>query len=218
MTRSARAHDRVTTAAALVLAAAALALGVTACGSGSDSPGADHTSLGGIPTNTPTPTVTPQVVPSVSAKTIIDAAKAGDLNGFVSAVTAAGLDKVLGQGIPYTVLVPNDQAFKDLGLADLLKNVAKAKTVLGYHILPAEDLKVAKIKDGQEVATYLGYPVRFNVKDGAVMVNDANVVKVIEGPDWSILVIDKVLDPPIFATPEASVPPTEMPTPGTTAP
>ncbi len=38
--------------------------------------------------------------------------------------------------------------------------------------------------------------MRFTVKDGAVMVNDANVVKVIEGPSWSIFVIDKVLQPP----------------------
>ena len=76
--------------------------------------------------------------------------------------------------------------------------------MLGYNIIPVEDLKISEIEDGQEVATYLGYPVRFTVKDGAVMVNDANVVKVIEGPSWSIFVIDKVLQPPHYVTPEAS--------------
>jgi uncharacterized surface protein with fasciclin (FAS1) repeats len=205
-----RRQGRAVRAAALALLAAALVL-AAACGSSSPAP--EHTALGGIPTNTPTPTVTPQVVPSVSAGNILEAAKAGDLQSFVSAVAAAGLDKALGQGIPYTVLVPTDQAFKDMGLAELLKSVPKAKTVLGYHIIPAEDLKLGKIKDGQKVATYLGYPVRFNVKDGAVMVNDANVVKVIEGKDWSIFVIDKVLDPPVFATPEASVSASEAPAP-----
>jgi uncharacterized surface protein with fasciclin (FAS1) repeats len=203
-------HGRAATAAVLVLAAAALVSAAAACGNSGSQPDTQH-SLGGIPTNTPTPTITPQVVPSVSATTIVEAARSGDLKDFVSAVAAAGLDKVLGQGIPYTVLAPNDQAFKDLGLADLIKNLPKAKTVLGYHIIPVEDLKIDQIKDGQEVATYLGYNVRFNVKDGAVMVNDANVVKVIEGPDWSIFVIDKVLQPPAFATPEASVPATPAP-------
>jgi uncharacterized surface protein with fasciclin (FAS1) repeats len=206
-------QDRAVRAGVLSLLAAALVLAAAACGGSSGSPDAQHTALGGIPTNTPTPTVTPQVVPSVSAGKILEAAQAGDLKSFVSAVAAAGLDKALGQGIPYTVLVPTDQAFKDMGLAELLKSVPKAKTVLGYHIIPAEDLRIGKIKDGQEMATYLGYPVRFNVKDGAVMVNDANVVKVIEGKDWSIFVIDKVLDPPLFATPEASVPPSEAPAP-----
>ena len=36
------------------------------------------------------------------------------------------------------------------------------------------------------------------------MVNDANVVQVIEGPTWSIFVIDKVLVPPVI---EASASP-----------
>jgi uncharacterized surface protein with fasciclin (FAS1) repeats len=202
-------RGRVTGAAAVLLIVAALAAVAAGCGgSGSASPSA-HPTLGGIPTFTPTPTVTPQVVPSVSAQTIVDAAKAGDLKGFVAAAAAAGLDAALKQNIPYTILAPNDQAFADLGLAQLIKNVPKAEAVMGYHVIPAEDLKIARIKNGQEASTYLGYPVRFTVKDGAVMVNDANVVKVIEGPTWSIFVIDKVLQPPLSAT----LPPVASPSP-----
>ena len=198
--------------AVLLLVAAALMLTAAACGGASENPGGDE-GPGGMPTYTPTPTVTPQVVPSVSAGTIVDAAKAGDLKGFVTAVAAAGLDSVLKQGIPYTILAPNDEAFKELGLEELIKNVPEAKTVMGYAVIPAENLKISEIEDGQEVATYLGYPVRFTVKDGAVMVNDANVVKVIEGPTWSIFVIDRVLQPPHYVTPEASVPASEAPAP-----
>jgi uncharacterized surface protein with fasciclin (FAS1) repeats len=142
----------------------------------------------------------------VSADTLLDAARAGDLGGFLSAVGAAGLDAALKNEIPYTILAPDDEAFKSLGLEQFIKNVPEAKTVMGYHVIPAEDLRIADIEDGQEVSTYLGYPVRFTVKDGAVMVNEANVVKVIEGPTWSIFVVDKVLQPPHFVTPEASVP------------
>lgn len=211
---SRRTHRRGRTgvpAAVLLLIAAVLAVTLAACGGTEETPGGGDEGPGGIPTSTPTPTVTPQVVPSVSAGAIVDAARQDGLKGFAAAVAAAGLDAVLRQEIPYTILAPNDEAFKDLGLEDLIKDVPQAKTVMGYHVIPAEDLKIARIEDGQEVATYLGYPVRFTVKDGAVMVNDANVVKVIEGPTWSIFVIDKVLQPPHYVTPEASEPSAPLP-------
>jgi len=199
-----RRVGRARAAAGLLLAA--LLLTAAACGGSSATSGATQSpeGPGGIPTNTPTPTVTPLVVPSVSAHTVLDAARAADLRGFVTSVGAAGLDAVLKQGIPYTILAPDDEAFRSLGLEQLIKDLPRVKTVMGYHVIPAEDLKVAKIEDGEEVATYLGYPVRFTVKDGALMVNDANVVKVIEGPDWSIFVIDRVLRPPDFVTPGAT--------------
>jgi uncharacterized surface protein with fasciclin (FAS1) repeats len=195
-----------TRAAVMLLLAAALVLTAAACGGSADTPGASSSpeGPGGMPTNTPTPTVTPQVVPSVSASTLLDAVRAGDLKGFAAAVAAAGLDSLLKKDIPYTILAPNDEAFKSLGLEQLIKDVPRAKTVMDYHVIPVEDLKVSEIQDGYEAATYLGYPVRFTVKDGAVMVNDANVVKVIEGPSWSIFVIDKVLQPPSSITPEAT--------------
>jgi uncharacterized surface protein with fasciclin (FAS1) repeats len=63
--------------------------------------------------------------------------------------------------------------------------------------VPTEDLKLADIKDGQTVMSFEGSPLTFTVNGGAVMVNDANVVQVIEGPSWSIFVIDKVLVPPV---------------------
>ncbi len=212
--RALRGAARPPRVAALVLGAALL-LTAAACGGTSQGPAASKSpeGPGGMPTYTPTPAVTPLVVPSLSAGTLLDAAKAGDLKAFLAAVAGAGLDPVLRQDIPYTILAPDDEAFRSLSLEQLVKDAPRIKTVMGYHVIPAEDLKVAKIKDGQEVPTYLGYPVRFTVKDGALMVNDANVVKVIEGPSWSIFVIDKVLQPPHFATPEASEPASAVPAP-----
>ena len=202
-----RRGGRAPVPAGLVLAAALL-LTAAACGGSAAAPSASPSpeGPGGMPTYTPTPTVTPLVVPSVPAGTLLDAAKAGDLKAFLAAVAAAGLDSALRQDIPYTILAPGDQAFRSLGLEQLVKDVPRIETVMGYHVIPAEDLKAGRIKDGAEYPTYLGYPVRFTVRDGALMVNDANVVKVVEGPGWSILVIDKVLQPPQFATPEASEP------------
>ena len=70
--------------------------------------------------------------------------------------------------------------------------------------MPTEDLKLADIKDGQKAMTYEGSPLTFTVNGGAVKVNDANVVQVIEGPTWSIFVIDKVLVPSVAGATGAS--------------
>ncbi len=209
-----RRGGRAPVLAGLVLVAALL-LAAAACGGSATGPSASPSpeGPGGMPTYTPTPTVTPVVVPSVSAGTLLDAAKAGDLKAFLAAVAAAGLDSALNQDIPYTILAPDDQAFRSLGLEQLVKDIPRIKTVMGYHVIPAEDLKAGRIEDGAEYPTYLGYPVRFTVRDGALMVNDANVVKVVEGPSWSIFVIDKVLQPPHFATPEASESAAPVPAP-----
>jgi uncharacterized surface protein with fasciclin (FAS1) repeats len=173
-------------AVAAVAVSALIVLAAAGCGSGSTSA-----------SPSPSPTITPKVVPSVSTGTIIEAARAGDLNAFVGAVALAGLQSTLDQNIPFTVFVPSDEAFQSVGLEELKKNLPKLKSVLAYHIVPTEDLKLADIKDGQKAMTFEGSPLRFTVNGGAVMVNDANVVQVIEGPSWSIFVIDKVLTPPV---------------------
>jgi uncharacterized surface protein with fasciclin (FAS1) repeats len=184
-------------AAALSLAAlAAVVLLAAAAGCGTGSPAESPT---------PSPSVTPVVVPSVSTADIVEAAKAGDLNGFVTAVAAAGLDSALKQNIPYTVLAPNDEAFEKVGLDDLLKNITNLKAVVNYHVIPTEKVTLKDLDKGHyQAMTNSGFRVIFTEKDGAVMVNDANVVKVIEGPTWAIWVIDKVLTPPEMATPGAN--------------
>jgi uncharacterized surface protein with fasciclin (FAS1) repeats len=187
-------HRRRSLSVLAALAAAALIVLATAgCGSGSSSA-----------SPTPSPSITPKVVPSVSSGTILKAAQAGDLNAFLGAVALAGLQKTLDQKIPFTVFAPNDEAFKSIGFEQLKQDLPKLKSILAYHIVPTEDLKLADIKNGQKALTYEGSPLTFAVNGGAVMVNDANVVQVIEGPTWSIFVIDKVLVPAVAGATGAS--------------
>ncbi len=183
---------RLSALAALAVAAV-IVLAAVGCGSGSsaESP-------------TSTPSITPKVVPSVSTGTILEAAKAGDLNAFLGAVVLAGLQKTLDQKIPFTVFAPNDEAFKSIGLEELKQDLPKLKSIVAYHIVPTEDIKLADIKNGEKAMSYEGTPLRFTVNGGAVMVNDANVVQVIEGPTWSIFVIDKVLAPTVAGATGAS--------------
>ena len=198
MSRSTRSARRPA-AAALILAALAAALILLAASAGCGSGGTTASSP------TPSPTVTPVVVPSVSTADVIEAAKAGDLNSFLSAVAAAGLNSALRQNIPYTLLAPNDEAFKKIGLSDLLKNITQLKAIVDYHVIPAEKVTLKDLDKGHvQAMTNSGFRVIFTQKDGAVMVNDANVVKIIEGPTWSIFVIDKVLTLPAMATPSAN--------------
>ena len=180
-------------ALAALAVAAVIVLAATGCGSGSSS---------ALPS--PSPSITPKVVPSVSSGTILEAAKAGDLNAFVGAVALAGLQKTLEQKIPFTVFAPNDEAFKSIGLEQLKQDLPKLKSILAYHIVPTEDLKLADIKNGQKAMSYEGSSLTFAVNGGAVKVNDANVVQVIEGPAWTIFVIDKVLAPAVAGMTAAS--------------
>jgi len=189
---------RRTCRSAVAAFAVATVIVLTAAGCGSGSPSASPT---------PSPSITPKVVPSVSTATILEAAKAGDLNAFLGAVALAGLQKTLDQKIPFTVFAPNDQAFKSIGLEQLKQDLPKLKTILAYHVVPTEDLKLADIKNGQKALTYDGTSVTFTVNGSAVKVNDANVVQVIEGPTWSIFVIDKVLVPPEAGATGASASP-----------
>jgi len=187
-------HRRSRPAALTALAMTALIVLVAAgCGSGSSSA-----------SPTPSPSMTPKVVPSVSSGTIIEAAKAGGLDAFLGALALAGLQKTLDQKIPFTVFAPTDEAFRNIGLTELSKDLPKLKSILAYHIVPTENLKLADITNGEKAMSYEGSPVVFTVDGGAVKVNDANVVQVIEGPTWSIFVIDKVLVPAVAGLTGAS--------------
>src|SRR5580658_6565761 len=73
------------------------------------------------------------------SKNIVDTAiAAGNFNTLVAGIKAAGLtDTLTGRG-QFTVFAPTDEAFKKLpsGAWDaLLKDTAKLKAVLSYHVI-----------------------------------------------------------------------------------
>lgn len=169
---------------------AALGMALVGCGSGAST----------TPSPGP-PSVTPSVVPSSTASSILDAAASLHLGAFVQAARAAGLDATLREKIPYTVLAPDDAAFRRMGLDKLVADSPRLEAVMDYNVLPAVDLQLGRVKDGRKVPSLYGSPVTFHVKNGAVRVNDADVLQVVRGPGWSIFVIDRVLTPPVMFTP-----------------
>jgi uncharacterized surface protein with fasciclin (FAS1) repeats len=94
-------------------------------------------------------------------KNIVDTAiAAGNFTTLVAGIKAAGLtDTLKGRG-PFTVFAPTDEAFRKLpsgALDALLKDTAKLKSILNYHVITGHVL-VQDLKSG-DVMTVQGNSV-----------------------------------------------------------
>lgn len=135
------------------------------------------------------------------AKDIVETAvSAGSFETLVAAVKAAGLVETLkGEG-PFTVFAPTDEAFAKLpeGTVETLlkpENKEKLQAVLTYHVVSGKVMAsdVVKLSSAKTVQ---GQEVNVTVKDGAVMIDDAKVVKTdIVCSNGVIHVIDAVILP-----------------------
>jgi uncharacterized surface protein with fasciclin (FAS1) repeats len=111
------------------------------------------------------------------SRNIIDTAiTAGNFATLVAGIKTAGLtEKLSGKG-PFTVFAPTDEAFKKLphgALEALLKDSAKLKAVLSYHVVVGHVL-AKDIKSG-EMMTLQGSSLTASVSSSGVHVNGAHV-------------------------------------------
>ncbi len=136
---------------------------------------------------------------------IVDiAVEAGGFKTFVAAVKAVGLVEILkGQG-PFTIFVPDDDAFKLLPAGtvdDLLKNIPKLKAVLMYHVIPGKftideiaQMKTAKTVQGQEIKIH-GSGL-WHLHMNPIINDDAHITSTdIVAESGIIHVVDRVLMP-----------------------
>lgn len=134
-------------------------------------------------------------------KTVVDVALGSpDHTTLVAALKAGDLVTTLNSpGGIYTVFAPTNAAFDALPpgtVEGLLKPEKKAdlRKVLQHHaavpILATKDMK-----DGETLSMSDGTNVTFHVKDGKVMVNDANIIASIPAVNGIVHVVDKVLVP-----------------------
>lgn len=144
---------------------------------------------------------TPSLNQAGAGENIVQVAEAnGSFKTLTAALKAAGLDKTLASGGPYTVFAPTDAAFAALPegtVEKLLKpeNRALLVKILTYHVVSGENLSTS-LKSGP-VKTLEGAPVRVNVSSTGVTVNTAKVVKAdVKASNGVIHVIDKVMLPP----------------------
>ncbi|MEJ5369756.1 MAG: fasciclin domain-containing protein [Bryobacteraceae bacterium] len=138
-------------------------------------------------------------ITAAPAADIVDTAvSAGSFKTLVKAVQAAGLvDTLKGPG-PFTVFAPTDEAFAKLPagtLESLLANPEQLKQVLTYHVVAGKVMAsdVVKLK---EAKTVQGSAAKIKVSGGAVMIDNAKVVKTdIVCDNGVIHVIDTVIQP-----------------------
>ena len=134
---------------------------------------------------------------SAHAMDIVETAVgAGSFKTLATALGAAGLvDTLKGKG-PFTVFAPTDEAFAKIPKADLealLKDKAKLKAVLTYHVV-AGKVMAADVKAGK-VKTVQGSELNVSTSSG-VMVDNAKVIKTdIVADNGVIHVIDTVIMP-----------------------
>ncbi|HET9215602.1 MAG TPA: fasciclin domain-containing protein [Terriglobia bacterium] len=132
-------------------------------------------------------------------KDIVDTAvSAGTFKTLATALKSAGLiDTLKGTG-PFTVFAPTDEAFAKLPpgtLDSLLKDPAKLKSILLYHVVAGKVLAkdVVTLKSATSVQ---GAAIPISVTGGKVMADNANVVKTdIMAGNGVIHVIDTVILP-----------------------
>jgi uncharacterized surface protein with fasciclin (FAS1) repeats len=112
-------------------------------------------------------------------------------------VRQAGLAETLKASGPYTVFAPTNEAFKAVPAKTMeeLKNPARLKEVLNYHVLPAR-LTAAQVKPGY-VKTAQGGNLALARAGDFVTVEDAMVQTAdIAAVNGVVHTVDRVLLPP----------------------
>ena len=134
-------------------------------------------------------------------KDIVDTAvAAGSFTTLAAALQAAGLVDTLKSEGPFTVFAPTDEAFAKLpaGTVETLlkpENKDQLIAVLTYHVV-AGKVTAEQVVELTSATTVNGQDVTIAVKDGGVMVDNANVIKTdIMTSNGVIHVIDAVILP-----------------------
>ena len=131
---------------------------------------------------------------------IVLAAKAGSFETLAAAINTAGLAALLTSDGPFTVFAPTDAAFANLpaGTVDSLlqkENREQLIDILKYHVVPGR-VYAAEALSAQTAETAQGSRVRFRLRGGNLMVNDANILNAdIEASNGIVHVIDRVIIP-----------------------
>jgi uncharacterized surface protein with fasciclin (FAS1) repeats len=139
------------------------------------------------------------VAQAAPTKDIIETAvAAGSFKTLATALGAAGLVETLKGKGPFTVFAPTDEAFAKLpkGTVEaLLKDKAKLVAILTFHVVSG-DVRAAQVVGLTSAKTVNGQSAPIMVKNGRVMVGNANVVATdIIATNGVIHVVDAVLLP-----------------------
>jgi uncharacterized surface protein with fasciclin (FAS1) repeats len=147
------------------------------CGKKKDAESTDMADSTAVVMDTAVVVETPNIVGVAAANE--------DFSTLVAAVKAAALVETLSSEGPFTVFAPNNAAFAKLPVGTvegLLKpeNVEKLKSILTYHVVAgkfdaATVIEAINANNGKyTVTTVQGGSIVLSLKDGKVMLTDAN--------------------------------------------
>ncbi len=166
---------------------------LAACGKKEEPAAAPPAAAAPAPNAPAPPPLDPKNIVSIAIgskdhTTLVAALKAAD---YVTAVANPG---------PLTVFAPTDAAFAKLpaGTVESLvkpENQDKLKEILKYHVTTSV-YEATNLTDGQVLGMANGGKATIHIKDGKMMINDANVVASVRGSNGVVHVIDGVLLPP----------------------
>lgn len=129
---------------------------------------------------------------------IPETAVAGGFNTLTAAINQAGLFDTLSGPGPFTVFAPTDLAFANFTedeLNAILADKALLTSVLTYHVVPGR-VSANDVVNSTELTTVNGAPLKVEVKDGEVFINNARVIATdVTAANGVIHVIDTVLVP-----------------------
>lgn len=130
---------------------------------------------------------------------VVVASGSPDHTTLVTAIKAAEYVDAMVNAGPFTVFAPTNAAFAALPegtVEGLLKPEMKLtlQDILEYHVAIGV-YKLENLRDGQSLGMANGQNVKFEVSDGKVKINGANVVASVQASNGLIHVIDAVLLP-----------------------
>jgi uncharacterized surface protein with fasciclin (FAS1) repeats len=144
-------------------------------------------------------TAAPAAKTEGEANIVQTAVAAGQFKTLSKLLARAGLVSALEQPGPFTVFAPTDAAFKKVPkktLNALLRNKAKLKAVLLYHVVSGKATAADVIKR-TSATTLNGKDVRIRVSGSNVFVNKAKVTRPdVMASNGVIHVVNRVLIPP----------------------
>jgi len=142
---------------------------------------------------------TASAAPKAQTDIVTTASSAGQFKTLTMLLKRAGLVGALRQPGPYTVFAPTDAAFKRVPkstLNALLRNKAKLKAVLLYHVVSGE-VTASDVVQLSQAKTLNGKTVRIRTSGQNVFVNAAKVTTAdVMATNGVIHVVNRVLIPP----------------------
>jgi uncharacterized surface protein with fasciclin (FAS1) repeats len=117
------------------------------------------------------------------------------LKTFANALKSLDLAETLKDSGPYTLFVPDDEAFAKVNLSEMLNDTKKLKETLTYHVLEGKHM-ASDVATMEHAHTMNVKALTVRVKDGEILIDNGKVVKTdIECTNGVIHVVNAVFLP-----------------------